>query len=130
MNRSLGKGCGCLLVVVSAVVMVVALVFAILIYQADVEAAENNQAAWEAYERQQPTIDSLEQAGVPDSVICQQYPRPVIRQGYFATAIMGFLALGVVVIAAFPLAIGCIMLVRYNRKNRDEELNIYNNRRQ
>ena len=43
-------------------------------------------------------------------------PVPIIRQGGFATIFGILMGVGIIIIAAFPLSIGCILLVRYSKK--------------
>lgn len=106
------RGCGCVLVVVAAVMVAVAAVFLAGSYMADEKAGVENKQAWEEYNSHLPVIDSLEKAGVPDSIIAEKYPRPYIRQGGFATMFGAFIALGITLIALIPLVIGLILMRR------------------
>ena len=58
----------------------------------DVEGGNKNEAEWAEYEKNLPVIDSLYDAGVPDSIIGELYPQPIIRQGGFATIFGGAFA--------------------------------------
>ena len=81
MNMTKKRGCGCLLVVIAAVMVAVAAFFLVTSYVADEDAGMKNKQACEKYNANIPTIDSLEKAGVPDSIIAKKHPRPYIRQG-------------------------------------------------
>ena len=104
------RGCGCLLVVVAAIMAAVAALFLVVSYVADEEAGVKNEQAWEEYNANIPVIDSLEKAGVPDSIIAKKYPRPHIRQGGFATLFGAVVAFGITLVALIPLIIGLILM--------------------
>ena len=113
------RGCGCLLVVIAAVMVAVAAFFLVASYVADEDAGMKNKQAWEEYNANIPTIDSLEKTGVPDSIIAKKYPRPYIRQGGFATLFGAVIAFGITLVALIPLIFGLI-LMRKNRKKPSE----------
>lgn len=94
--------------------MLTAIVFAGACYVADEKAGKENAAQWEEYNSHLAEIDSLENAGVPDSIITGKYPRPLLRQGGFATMFGGFFALVVFAVGSIPFIIG---LVLYHRKS-------------
>ena len=117
---SYSQGCGFLLIAVSSVAIFVAVVFAWGLCVADDDAGKKNEAEWEAYNTWVEQLDSIKDSVVVDSLMAS-HPRPIIRQGGFASAIGIFIGLAVIVIAAFPLGIGCILLVRHGQKKRKEE---------
>ena len=104
------RGCGCLLVVIAAIMAAVAALFLVVSYVADEDAGVKNEQAWEEYNANIPVIDSLEKAGVPDSIIAETYPRPHIRQGGFATLFGAVIAFGITLVALIPLIIGLILM--------------------
>jgi hypothetical protein len=115
------RGCGCLLVVIAAAMVAAAVVFLVASYVADEDAGMKNKQAWEEYNANIPTIDSLEKAGVPDSIIAEKYPRPYIRQGGFATLFGAVIAFAITLVALIPLIIGLILM----RKSRKKTGNIW-----
>lgn len=110
------RGCGCLLTGIGALFIILAIHIAAVSFIADENAGKKNKQEWADYESHMATIDSLYEAGVPDSIIAERYPKPIIRQGGFATAIGGLFALGIVAIAIIPLAIGIVLLIKYKKK--------------
>ena len=118
---SFSKGCGCLLVAVGSVAMLFAVVFAWALCVADDDAGKKNKAEWEVYNAWAKQLDTLEDSVMVDSLMAS-HPQPIIRQGGFASAFGIVFGLGVIVIAAFPLGIGCILLVRHAQKKRKETL--------
>lgn len=116
------RGCGCALSVVGALAIVIALFIAFTCYSADKEAGEENRKQWAEYNSHQVEIDSLYDAGVPDSVIEAKYPRPLLRQGGFATIFGGFFALIIIVVALIPLGIGIFLVVKYRRRREENYL--------
>ena len=58
---------------------------------------------------------------MPDSVIEAKYPRPLLRQGGFATIFGGFFALIIIVVALIPLGIG-FLVVKYRRRREENYL--------
>ncbi len=116
MSAGLKKAGGCLLAVIGAMMIVCGIFFAVACYTADVDAGKKNHAQWEEYNNHLTTIDSLMEVGVPDSIIDAQYPRPILRQGGFATLFGGLIALVIIVVALIPLAIG-LLLYRSGKKN-------------
>lgn len=125
-------GCGCLLVMLGAIAIGLAVAFAVAMVYADKEAGEKHETEWEEYNAQVAQLDSIQDVALRDSLI-EEIPRPYIRQGGFAALFGIFTGLGVVIIASFPLAIGCILLVKYNRAKRKErelqDLEYLNNKR-
>ena len=115
------RGCGCVLSIVGALAIVIALFIAFTCYSADKKAGDENREQWAEYKRHQTEIDSLYDAGVPDSVIEAKYPRPLLRQGGFATIFGGFFALIIIVVALVPLGIGIFLVVKYRRRREDCE---------
>lgn len=97
--------------------MLTAIVFASACYVADENAGKENATQWEEYNSHLAEIDSLENAGVPDSIITEKYPRPLLRQGGFATLFGGFFAIVIFAIGAIPFIIG---LVLYHRKKTEK----------
>ena len=81
---------------------------------ADKEAGEKNKAQWEAYHKQVEAMDSITDVALRDSLI-QELPRPVIRQGGFATMFALFFGLIIVGIALLPLGIGAYLVAK-NKK--------------
>lgn len=114
------RGCGCALSVVGALAIVLALFIAFTCYSADKKAGDENREQWAEYNSHQTEIDSLYDAGVPDSVIEAKYPRPLLRQGGFATIFGGFFALIIIVVALVPLGIGIFLVVKYRRRQEDD----------
>ncbi|MBO7338077.1 MAG: hypothetical protein J6U33_05505 [Paludibacteraceae bacterium] len=114
------RGCGCALSVVGALAIVLALFIAFTCYSADKKAGDENREQWAEYNSHQTEIDSLYDAGVPDSVIEAKYPRPLLRQGGFATIFGGFFALIIIVVALIPLGIGIFLVVKYRRRQEDD----------
>ena len=105
-----------MLVGIAAAMVAAAVVFLVASYVADEDAGMKNKQAWEEYNANIPVIDSLEKAGVPDSIIAEKYPRPYIRQGGFATLFGAAIAFVITLVALIPLIIGLI-LMRKSRKN-------------
>ena len=99
-NGSFNRGCGCL----------------------DVEGGNKNEAEWAEYEKNLPVIDSLYDAGVPDSIIGELYPQPIIRQGGFATIFGGAFAFLILIVALIPIIIGVVMLRRHKKRSKEREL--------
>lgn len=116
------RGCGCALSIVGALAIVIALFIAFTCYSADKEAGEENERQWAEYSTHLEEIDSLYDAGVPDSVIEAKYPRPLLRQGGFATIFGGFFALIIIVVALIPLGIGIFLVVKYRRRREENYL--------
>lgn len=118
------RGCGWTLIVVGIMAMLFAIFLAVALWQADEEAGVKNDADWEAYNARVEQLDTISDAAVRDSLIAE-IPTPVIRQGGFATIFGLLMGLAIIVAAAFPLAIGCVLLVRYSkRREKEKELNI------
>lgn len=123
-NYALHRGCGWTLIVVGIMAMLFAIFLAVALWQADEEAGVKNDADWEAYNARVEQLDTISDATVRDSLIAE-IPTPVIRQGGFATIFGLLMGLAIIVAAAFPLAIGCVLLVRYSkRREKEKELNI------
>ena len=118
---SYSKGCGCLLVALGSVAILFAVAFAWGMWVADDEAGEKNDAEWEEYNAWVEQIETMEDSVTVDSLMASR-PAPIIRQGGFATAFGIVIGLGIIVVAAFLLGIGCILLVRHNHKKRREKL--------
>ena len=118
---SYSKGCGCILIALGSVAILVAIAFACSMWVADDEAGEKNEAEWEEYNAWVEQIESMEDSVTVDSLMASR-PAPIIRQGGFAAAFGIVIGLGIIVVAAFFLGIGCILLVRHNHKKRKEKL--------
>lgn len=116
------RGCGCAPSIVGALLVAFALTLALSCYSADKKAGEENQKQWAEYSTHLEEIDSLYDAGVPDSVIEAKYPRPLLRQGGFATIFGGFFALIIIVVALIPLGIGIFLVVKYRRRREENYL--------
>ncbi|MBQ4445557.1 MAG: hypothetical protein IJL29_08920 [Prevotella sp.] len=114
---SLRRGCGCFLVVVGAVIALFALLIAIASVIGEKQGYDRNETEWAEYNENLPVIDSLYEAGVPDSIIEARYPQPQIRQGGFAIIFGGLTALVILVVGAIPLIIGIVLL--RNRKKKE-----------
>lgn len=110
-----------MLVVIAAAMVAAAAVFLVASYVADEDAGMKNKQAWEEYNAHIPTIDSLEKAGVPDSIIAEKYPKPYIRQGGFATLFGAVVAFAITLVALISLVIGLILM----RKSRKKSQNIW-----
>lgn len=110
-----------MLVGIAAAMVAAAAVFLVASYVADEDAGMKNEQAWEEYNANIPVIDSLEKAGVPDSIIAEKYPRPYILQGGFATLFGAVVAFGITLVALIPLVIGLILM----RKSRKKSQNIW-----
>ncbi len=115
-NNSLRRGCGCLLVTIGVVIALFALFIAVASVIGEENGYEKNEAEWEAYNANLPVIDSLYEAGVPDSIIEQQYPQPQIRQGGFAVIFGGITAVVILIVGVIPLIIGIVLLRKKRRK--------------
>ena len=123
-NYALHRGCGWVLIAVGIMAMLFAIFLAVALWQADEEAGVKNDADWEAYNARLEQLDTISDAAVRDSLIAE-IPTPVIRQGGFATIFGLLMGLAIIVAAAFPLAIGCVLLVIYSkRREKEKELNI------
>ena len=123
-NYALHRGCGWALIVMGIMAMLFAIFLAVALWQADEEAGVKNDADWEAYNARVEQLDTISDAAVRDSLIAE-IPTPVIRQGGFATIFGLLMGLAIIVAAAFPLAIGCVLLVIYSkRREKEKELNI------
>lgn len=123
-NYALHRGCGWVLIAVGIMAVLFAVFIAVVLWQADENAGEKNYADWEAYHARVEKLDTISDAAVRDSLIAE-IPTPVIRQGGFATIFGLLMGLAIIVAAAFPLAIGCVLLVRYSkRREKEKELNI------
>ena len=116
-NSSLKKGCGCFLLAVGCVIAAIALLTVIFSVIGEKQGYDSNEAAWEEYNANLPVIDSLYEAGVPDSIIEQNYPQPMIRQGGFAVIFGGVMALLLFAVAAIPIIIGVVLLRKHKRRN-------------
>ena len=110
------RGCGCLLLILGAVLISAAVIFALASYVADEHAGKENEAQWEVYNQQIAALDSIADEAVRDS-IAQELPAPHIRQGGFATLFGFFFGFIIVVIALIPLGIGTYLYVK-NKKLR------------
>ena len=110
-----------MLVGIAAAMVAAAAVFLVASYVADEDAGMKNKQAWEEYNANIPVIDSLEKAGVPDSIIAEKYPKPYIRQGGFATLFGAVVAFAITLVALIPLVIGLILM----RKSRKKSQNIW-----
>jgi hypothetical protein len=108
------KGCGCLLMVTGAFLILTAFLFVMASNLADKEAGEKNEAEWEAYRQQVEAMDSIADVALRDSLI-QELHQPVIRQGGFATMFALFGGFIIVIIALIPLGIGTYLYAK-NRK--------------
>lgn len=123
-NYALHRGCGWTLIVMGIMAMLFAIFLAVALWQADEEAGVKNDADWEAYNARVEKLDTISDAAVRDSLIAE-IPTPVIRQGGFATIFGLLMGVATIVAAAFPLAIGCVLLVIYSkRREKEKELNI------
>lgn len=123
-NYALHRGCGWVLIAAGIMAMLFAIFLAVALWQADEEAGVKNNADWEAYNARVEQLDTISDAAVRDSLIAE-IPTPVIRQGGFATIFGLLMGLAIIVAAAFPLAIGCVLLVIYSkRREKEKELNI------
>ena len=103
------KGCGCISAIVGLLMMVSAIIFVVACYVADKQAGEENAAQWKEYNSHKEEIDSLESAGVADSIIYERYPQPLIRQGGFATLFGGVFGLVVFGVGAVPFTVGLLL---------------------
>lgn len=103
------KGCGCISAIIGFLMMVSAIIFAVACYFADEQAGDENAAQWKKYNSHQAEIDSLENAGVADSIIYERYPQPLIRQGGFATMFGGLIGFVVFGVGAVPFAVGLLL---------------------
>ena len=113
-----------MLIAVGIMAVLFAIFLAVALWQADEEAGVKNDADWEAYNARVEQLDTISDAAVRDSLIAE-IPTPVIRQGGFATIFGLLMGLAIIVAAAFPLAIGCVLLVIYSkRREKEKELNI------
>ena len=110
-----------MLVGIAAAMVAAAAVFLVASYVADEDAGMKNKQAWEEYNANIPTIDSLEKAGVPDSIIAEKHPRPYLRHGGFATLFGAIIAFAITLVALIPLIIGLILM----RKSRKKYGNIW-----
>ena len=108
------KGCGCLLMVTGAFLILTAFLFVMASNLADKEAGEKNEAEWEAYRQQVEAMDSIADVALRDSLI-QELHQPVIRQGGFATMFALFGGFIIVIVALIPLGIGTYLYAK-NRK--------------
>ena len=111
---SFKRGCGCLLMLIGAILVAAAFVFVMGSNLADKEAGERNEAEWKVYNQQIEALDSIADEAVRDS-IAETLPRPYIRQGGFATMFGLFIGAIVVVIALIPLGVGTYLYAK-NRK--------------
>lgn len=114
-NYAMRRGCGWLLITAGALAMLFAVFFAYSMWTADEEAGVKNDAEWDAYNQRVEQLDSIADTELRDSLITE-IPAPMIRQGGFATIFGILIGVVIIFIAAFPLAIGCILLVRYSKR--------------
>lgn len=121
-NGSFNRGCGCLLLAVGVMLAVCAIIIGVTGVVLDVEGGNKNEAEWAEYEKNLPVIDSLYDAGVPDSIIGELYPQPIIRQGGFATIFGGAFAFLILIVALIPIIIGVVMLRRHKKRSKEREL--------
>lgn len=119
-NYPVRRGCGCVLVVIGTIAILAALYFAFAMWSADEDAGVKNEADWEAYNAKVEQLDTIADVQLRDSLIAE-IPHPLHRQGGFATIFGIFGAVVVIVVAAFPLTIGCILMVRYSKRREREE---------
>jgi hypothetical protein len=108
------KGCGCLLMVTGAFLILTAFFLVMGTNLADKKAGEKNEAEWAAYHQQVEAMDSIADVALRDSLI-QELPHPIIRQGGIATMFALFGGFVIVVIALIPLGIGTYLYAK-NRK--------------
>lgn len=120
-KSSLQRGCGCFLVTIGTVIAAIALLMVVLSIVLEKEGEDKNTAEWEQYNANLPVIDSLYEAGVPDSIIQERYPQPNIRQGGFAMIFGGLMALPLLLIAIILLIIGIVLLRKYRRKKGNQQ---------
>ena len=120
-------GWGCALAIVGDLVMAAGLIFALAMYNADEEAAEQNKADWEVYNKEQVKIDAQVDSltavygeEIPDSLYPENpIPTPFIRQGGFATVFGVLGAIVCIIFGSIPLIIGLVLWVKYHNKPRE-----------
>lgn len=105
------KGCGCLLMVTGAFLILTAFLLVMGTNLADKKAGEKNEAEWKTYRQQVEAMDSIANVALRDSLI-QELPHPVIRQGGIATMFALFGGFIIVVIALIPLGIGTYLYAK------------------
>lgn len=115
-DKPFRRGCGCLLLVVGIIMVLFAIFIGVAGCVADKDAGAKNDAEWAEYNTNMPIIDSLYEAGVPDSIIDARYPRPMIRQGGFATIFGGFFAFVILFVAAIPVTVGLILMKKKRKE--------------
>lgn len=115
-NRTIRRGCGCVLLIIGVLLALFAIFIGVGSCTADNKAGEKNEAEWAEYNANMPIIDSLYEAGVPDSIIDARYPQPIIRQGGFATIFGGLIAFIILIVAAIAIIIGVILTRKKQRK--------------
>ena len=118
---SFQRGCGCFLVMIGTLIAALALLTVVLSFVLEKEGEDKNTAEWEQYNANLPVIDSLYEAGVPDSIIQERYPQPNIRQGGFAVIFGGLMALPLLILAVILLIIGIVLRRKY-RRNRANDI--------
>lgn len=109
------RGCGCFLVALGSILLLVSIVFGIGMCVADERAGERHQAWVTEYNKQVEALDSIQDEALRDSLFAE-LPTPYVRQGGFAS-IFGIIFGGAgVLLACIPLIVG-IILMNKKRKN-------------
>lgn len=114
-KKSYSGGCGCALVLLGAIVVLVSVVFAAAMVTADVNAGEKHEARIKEYNELVAALDSIEDEALRDSLVAE-IPQPNVRQGGFASMFGLLGGLAGVVIGAVPLTVGIILIVRHRRR--------------
>ncbi|MBP5777909.1 MAG: hypothetical protein J6W56_10210 [Prevotella sp.] len=113
------RGCGCTLVIVSSLVILMALLFAGVIIKADIDAGEEHEKVWEQYRQQVAAYDSIPDVAVRDSLVAE-LPCPHIRQGGFASIFGIVIGGGVILVALVPFIIGWVLIIINHYKKKRE----------
>lgn len=105
------RGCGCFLVALGTMLLLVSITFGIGMCVADEEAGEKHEA-WVAKYK---ALDSIQDEAQRDSLLAE-LPVPYIRQGGFASIFGIIVGCAGVLVACIPLIVG-IILMNKKRKN-------------
>ncbi len=116
-NIKFQKGCGCSLVVIGSLAVVLAIIVAVVAISADENAAVANQKEWAEYNAWVAEIDTISDDAVVDSLLGTRNA-PITRQGGFASAFGVLSGIILMLLAALPLSVGGWLLwrVRNSRK--------------
>jgi hypothetical protein len=114
-KKTYSGGCGCALVVLGAIVVLVSVVFAAAMVTADVDASKKHEAWINEYNEQVAALDSIGDEALRDSLVAD-IPQPYVRQGGFASMFGLLGGLAGVVVGAVPLTIGIFLIVRHRRR--------------